>query len=250
MLVFYLLSGIVGVSNMILWGLYGDLLVEPFELRKILRSLGLALFYAFFLYLINDSLPLFIVALSVIAFERVTTEVYKAFIRIESQIKYKIPSDLNIKAPSDLKKLFGFAVLLIFLAVYYEIDLQANNLLLMILVGVIAALGGAFKDAPYEGFDKLKFWRSPVVSFVVGLLIYFAFPGLESKFFLMAVPGGERIVSEFYKKIYRSKIPGKFKESLPPNKAWQKARHKLLWVYALNITALAVLFLYSLDQAN
>lgn len=37
--------------------------------------------------------------------------------------------------------------------------------------GWYSAFGGAFKDAPIEGFETLKFFRSPVVATIYGLLV-------------------------------------------------------------------------------
>ena len=87
---------------MILWGLYGDLLVEKFNVLKVFRSILIAILWSILLFIINPNLPLFVVALVVISLERITTEIYKALVRQEDQGKYKIPSDLNIKVNHNL----------------------------------------------------------------------------------------------------------------------------------------------------
>ena len=99
----YLLSGLLGVSNMILWGVYGDLLAEDFSALKIVRSIMLGIIWSLFLFYINPELPLVIVALSVISLERISTEIYKAFLRSEDQRKYAIPSDLRIRLNRGIK---------------------------------------------------------------------------------------------------------------------------------------------------
>jgi hypothetical protein len=246
MVIYYLFAGFMGVTNMVMWGIYGDLLVEEFQLSKVLRSVTLGTIYSLFLFFINPNLPLFVIALIVIAFERTTTEIYKALIRHESQLKYDIPSDLNIKAPISLKRIVGFSVLILLLLAFALIDLQVNKVILLLVMCLLPALGGAAKDAPYEGFSPLKFLRTPSVSLVVGALLLLVFPSLGPKYFLVAVPGFERIISEFYKKIYRSKIPGKFKQTLSKDSIWFKQRKKLLFAYALNVLVLLSLLLYSL----
>jgi len=239
----YLISGITGVTNMILWGLYGDLMVEDFRISKVLRSASLGLFFSYFLYLINPSLPLFIVALSTIALERLTTEIYKALFRKEDQEKYKIPSDLDIKVKLLLKRIFGTLLLasVILLLFFYNFDI--NRFLIIVVAGITGAMGGAVKDAPFVGFNLKKFFRTPVVSVVCGAIIYTLFQLIEGKYFLLSIFGFERIISEFYKKIYRGRTPGKFSEHLNRNLIWKRKRHGLLYLYAFDIVSLLILAL-------
>jgi hypothetical protein len=225
---------------MIIWGLYGDLLVEKFSILKIFRSLALAIFWSIFIFVVNPYLPLFIVALSVIGLERITTEIYKALIRIEKQDKYKIPSDLSIKANPKLKFALGvFFVVAVGVLMYY-IEISINKAYLTLVIGFLIAFGGMLKDAPFEGFDKIKFFRSPLLAVIAGTSIAFVFPDISGKIFLLSVAGGERIISEFYKKIYKGRIPGKFKEK-ELNKTWARDRKKLLILYFLNIAGLIAL---------
>lgn len=242
----YLVAGIIGSSNAILWGVYGDLLVEKFEGIKVARSLVIGGFVAIYLYLLNPNLPIFIVTLLVIAFERSLTEIYKALLRREDQSKYQIPSDLNFKLNYGIKFVLGVLLIAFLLATFFVIDFSADNLWLALVGGVIVAIGGAAKDAPYEGFDKLKFWRSPVVGVAFGIFLFTFFKDLPSKYFLIAVPGGERIISESYKKIVKGKIPGKFKSSLKRNKKWLERRKNILYLYGLNVASIVLLFLIAI----
>lgn len=79
------------------------------------------------------------------------------------------------------------------------------------LSGTLVALGGALKDAPYEGFKPRTFLRSPVVALGVGGFIaaFFAEQAWTFPTLLLAIVGGERCVVEFWK-ILRAKKPGKF----------------------------------------
>ena len=239
----YLVASIIGISNMILWGLYGDLMVEDFKLFKVLRSLFLGLFFGSLLYYLNPSLPLFIVAISTIALERLFTEIYKALFRKENQDKYKIPSDLNIKINIVYKRTFGILLLGVVVLSLCFYDFHINRFLIIVIAGILGATGGALKDASFEGFSLKKFVRTPIVSIICGIIIYTFFPSVKGKYFLISVFGFERIVSEFYKKIYKGRIPGKFKEDSNKNLLWQRKREKLLYLYAADIIALLILML-------
>jgi hypothetical protein len=236
----YILSGLLGVTNMILWGLYGDLLVEKFNVVKVLRSIIIGILWSILLFFLNPHLPLLIVALVVISLERITTEIYKALLRVENQDKYQIPSDLGIKANHTLKFVIGVFLILIIGALVYHIEIPIDKIYLILIIGFFIALGGMLKDAPHEGFDKIKFFRSPLVTIIVGLSINFLFPDISGKFFLLSIAGGERIISEFYKKIFRGRIPGKFKQK-EFNQIWMKQRKKLLALYFLDIIGLIIL---------
>lgn len=75
------------------------------------------------------------------------------------------------------------------------------------------AIGGAIKDAPYEGFETSKFIRSPVIGSIVGYLIDRKYPEVPPLLLLLSSIAGERIVVETYKLVraMRSEyIPMKF----------------------------------------
>jgi len=80
------------------------------------------------------------------------------------------------------------------------------------LAGLAVALGGAIKDAPYEGFDIMTFVRSPVIGTMEGAVLYewYDLPGVVGFF---TVIGLERLTVELYK-LYRAATsgykPGKF----------------------------------------
>jgi len=202
----YLFAAWLGVSNMVLWGVYGDVLVEKFDLHKVWRSFSLATIAAIAIYFYDSSLNLFLVALSAISLERAITEIYKALICNEDQEKYQIPSDLNLKLNTKIKWSLAavlIASLLIFASTF---TFQINYYLLILFAGLITALGGMGKDAPYEGFEPLKFWRSPFLALLGGVPILLVVDNPDHKIFLLSVFGLERIFSEFYKKFIRIKF--------------------------------------------
>lgn len=244
----YITSGLIGVTNMIIWGVYGDLLIEVFSLKKVFRSLLLGVLFSIYLYWVNNQLPLILVALIVIVFERITTEIFKALIRDERQIKYKIPSDLNINFPRSIEKTIGY-ILIIFIAYLFKvIHFKVNLLPLFIFASFAPAIGGIIKDAPYEGFFLFKFFRSPLVVLFVGYFIFKFFPSYEQKYLLFSIWGGERIISEFYKKILTGHIPGKFKRDIHHHikHSWKVKRKYLLIPYAMTIVAFLVLIYFSI----
>lgn len=237
----FMLAGFIGVSNMILWGIYGDLMVEKFYKRKVLRSIILGLGWAGVLYLIDPSTPLFLVALIAIALERCSTEIYKALYRIEGQSKYLIPSDPFRKLPVWIKRTSAIILILALAWLLYSDPISAMpHLLIAIVTGMIVAVGGMAKDAPHEGFEKLKFFRSPVVALAIYFLVSQLFPEVGGIYLLLAIAGGERIVSEFYKKILNGKVPGKFK-SKSYNTRWKSVRKRLLPLYGISVVLLSSL---------
>jgi hypothetical protein len=120
--------------------------------------------------------------------ERAATEFWKYFIREEDQSKYFIPMQFGMfgKPMKDARKriAIGVIVALACFGVFFAIRALEESVggtwprwLVVITVGSffgwISAFGGAWKDAPIEGFETFKFFRSPAVAaswaFVVSL---------------------------------------------------------------------------------
>ena len=75
--------------------------------------------------------------------------------------------------------------------------------------GLAVATDGAIKDAPYEGFDLIKFFRSPVVATVEGAIQKGLFPTLNDGILFFSTIGTERLTIESYK-VLRAHMPSKF----------------------------------------
>jgi len=79
--------------------------------------------------------------------------------------------------------------------------------------GLLVAIGGAVKDAPYEGFNAAKFIRSPIIGAVEAPIIAAKLNVTNPVLLSLATIGTERATVETYKLI-RAKagdyIPGKF----------------------------------------
>jgi hypothetical protein len=75
--------------------------------------------------------------------------------------------------------------------------------------GLAVATGGAIKDAPYEGFDLFKFFRSPIVGTVEGAIQKALVPNLNDVILFFSTIGTERLTVETYK-VVRAHMPSKF----------------------------------------
>jgi hypothetical protein len=153
------------------------------------------------------------------AMERGIVEVWKTFIRDEDQSKYTIPMQFAIRGKLVRNRGLRVAAGAAYVAVVALILLAfstvggprtlARATVVGLAVGGIIAIGGAWKDAPTEGFDPIKFLRSPclTVLFTIGL------GTLTDQYLLIAVAaiGYERAMAETYKTFFfPSKPRGKF----------------------------------------
>jgi hypothetical protein len=155
--------------------------------------------------------------------ERGAIEFWKTFLRNEDQSKYFIPMQFAVfgrLVHGRGKRLaiglaVASAVIVTFLAIHFTSRGGAvpRSLLLVALVGSISgwisAFLGAWKDAPIEGFETLKFFRSPVAAGLYSLLL----APLASSYMVIAMAAlGYTIATlETYKTFFfPSKPRGKF----------------------------------------
>jgi hypothetical protein len=119
------------------------------------------------------------------AVERALAEIYKTFIRDEDQSKYFIPMQLAVfgkpvqsrgaRLLAGAGYVAGVLALIVMVAWIDRTVADPMPLWLVVLVGGlggwISAFGGAWKDAPKEGFHIFKFFRSPIIAslFAFGL---------------------------------------------------------------------------------
>jgi len=99
------------------------------------------------------------------------------------------------------------------LDLYYReetLNKTLEGILIGFASGLSVALGGAIKDAPYEGFDALKFIRSPVIGVIEGGIVVKLVPTINPYVVYFTVIGTERITTETYK-LLRAKMPMKFR---------------------------------------
>lgn len=227
----YLIALLVGIAAGIhaaTWGMYKDSVYEGFSPWKYLRSILLAAVLALLaqsmlqLDLTRAGSLILLFGVTYVL-ERGLFEFYKVFLREEDQSKYFIPMAFAVKGrvvnSRTLRRLAGAAYLGLIAAAFVGVDalgkaaipLPAAVLVVLIgsVTGWLSAFGGAWKDAPLEGFQLLKFFRSPAIAAGFALLLAL----ITDNYLLIAVGAlGFTIASiESYKKFFSPhKAPGKF----------------------------------------
>jgi len=166
------------------WGMYKDAPHEGFGWPKYFRSTIVgALLGAGTHYLtrwdLSDPGARFVYWGLIYCLERAATEFWKYFIREEDQSKYFIPMQFGVmgKPMKDAKKRISIGVIVAAccVGVFFAIRALEHSYgaswprwLVVVTVGSffgwISAFGGAWKDAPVEGFETFKFFRSPAVA--------------------------------------------------------------------------------------
>ena len=259
-----ILIGLLAGAHTSSWGMYKDAPHEGFTFLKYSRSIIVAAIAAFILSRIVElnlgwasHLSLFF-GLTYAA-ERLTLELWKSFIREEDQSKYFIPMQFGVlgkPVQSRAVRWSIFAAILVLLAVllYGASELMkaypdANPWLVLITVGSVGgwltAFGGAWKDAPVEGFETFKFFRSPMVALTWAIIMAF----FTTNWIYIAVAGaGYSVASiETYKTFFfPSKPRGKFagKPILFPKILEQRRIVAVLYacIWAVMITLLVMGF--------
>jgi hypothetical protein len=182
-----ILVGILAGTHTATWGMYKDAPHEGF--RRYPRSILVSTAVAPIIYLMagldaSRVADLVILWGVVYVVERCLTEFYKVYWRDEDQTKYTIPMQFHVFGRvihSRAKRLaIGIPHTAIIIALLFFIDWaqDASELPLWLLAitlgsigGWLSAFGGAWKDAPIEGFEWFKFFRSPVVAGLYALLL-------------------------------------------------------------------------------
>lgn len=210
------------------WGMYKDAPHEGFSRRRFARSPLLAAAIAPVIVALvaldprraGDLVLLFGVTYVV---ERALAEVYKTFLRQEDQAKYFIPMQLHVLgkvvesrvARLGVGLLYAAGLIGMVVAVHgYDRDVPGPHPLVVIVLfggigGWISAVGGAWKDAPSEGFQTLKFFRSPALASLLAL----GLAGLTPSLLLitLAATGYTIAAIETYKTFFFPSTPrGKF----------------------------------------
>jgi hypothetical protein len=221
------LIGTVAGFHAAIWGMYKDAPHEGFSRRTYLRSpvvgtlVGAA---AGFLTDLNPRDPGNLVVLFglIYAVERALAEIYKTFLRQQDQSKYFIPMQFHVLGKvvhnRRIRLIAGTLYTMLLLGLIGLVSaLQPIHpgvpvgavMLVGGLGGWISALGGAWKDAPAEGFQILKFFRSPLLATgFAGMLA-----GLTDNLLLLtlAATGYTVATTETYKTfLFPSKPRGKF----------------------------------------
>ena len=185
-----LLIGLVAGAHTSTWGMYKDSPHEGFGWRRYLRSIAVSgtaavawqLAVGFDLASAGGRVVLF--GLTYVT-ERGLVELWKGYLREEDQSKYFIPMQLHVMGRVVKNRRVRWTVAASLAALVLAIvwglhslqraGLGVDPLVAVLLVGSVggwlSAFGGAFKDAPIEGFETLKFFRSPIVALLWALLV-------------------------------------------------------------------------------
>jgi len=184
-----LVVGLAAGTHTAIWGMYKDAPYEGFTYPKFFRSIVLSAGIGVTVELVADfdmsrAASLVILFGLTYVMERAMTEFYKTFLRDEDQSKYFIPMQLSIRGKVVQRRWqrllagagYAVAVAAIVLGIDALQDADVLGGLAAVLVvgsagGWISAFGGAWKDAPLEGFSIFKFFRSPLVSLSYALLL-------------------------------------------------------------------------------
>lgn len=220
---FYIIVGAVAGLHAACYGAYKDSPYEKFLLVRFIREILVGIFTAVvFVHMLHfTQIPIFVFYLIVLAWCRVITESYKQFIRVESQKQYKIPSMVHVfrKVPTSriLRILLGLGLFIVLYLAYRlaqivgsTFNIHTAGALIGLIMGLLTAFGGGYKDGFFEGFERVKFFRSPIISLFSGLFLsYFV---TNPFFILFGSLGMERMITECYKGFFKAKyVPGKFK---------------------------------------
>ena len=241
-----------------LWGGFKDSPFEGFKACTFPRSI----YFNVVIFLVLYALPQFrsaLLALSwfqvfflIMGVERFLAEIYKGFFRTEDQGKYFVPSRITFfgrPVQSELLRHGAGLVLvgLVFAALLVRAPVQHFLLFAVVAygTGLVVSLGGAYKDAPFEGFKPLKFQRSGFVLAVLSPLFYWINSGEQpvALGFLVLMNGGlERFAVEYYKTYIQRNMSGKFRPDLPRRQAEAARREKFHYAALVIIAAVALLY--------
>ena len=243
-----------------LWGAFKDSPYEGYKPRTFPRSIyfHIAIFLPLFLVpLFRDDfrqLGLVQVFFLIMGIERFLAEIYKGFFRTEDQKKYFVPSRITFfgrHVASDALRYGVGAVIVAVVFAFLLVDVRIESfwgfLLTAYCTGLVVALGGAYKDAPFEGFKVLKFQRSALVLAALSPLFYFlnSADAPISLGFLIYMNGGlERFSVEYYKTYIQRNMSGKFRPDLPRIQEWIDRREPFHYAALAIIAGVAALYVF------
>jgi len=181
--------GVLAGAHTSTWGMFKDCPHEGFGWPKYLRSTlvstGLAVAWQAAISLpVSSSSGARVVLFGLVyVTERGLVELYKGYLREEDQSKYFIPMQFHIMGrvvhSRPVRWAAAAAWVAVILAVVWGLTALQRTavapLTAVLLVGSIggwlSAFGGAFKDAPIEGFETFKFFRSPLLALAWSLVV-------------------------------------------------------------------------------
>lgn len=179
-------TGLLAGLHASTWGMYKDSPHEGFTWKKYFRSAVIGAIYGPIVWQLTNldlGSPAGVLLLwgATYMAERLTLEIWKTFLRSEDQSKYFIPMQLHVmgKVVQSQRSrylaalayvlgivLVGWLVVLLWKG-WQNGSVGLNPYLILFILSVggwVSAFGGAWKDAPIEGFETFKFFRSPAIA--------------------------------------------------------------------------------------
>jgi len=172
------------------WGMYKDAPYEGFTWLRYFRSTILSVIIAVAVYkatyiAVTQAANMVVLYGFVYVIERAMTEFYKTFLREQDQSKYFIPMQFSVQGEvvkSRTGRLTAGAayfagIVGVVLGFHYlqKSGVITSGWVALLIVGSIggwiSAFGGAWKDAPKEGFEILKFFRSPLIALTYSFML-------------------------------------------------------------------------------
>ncbi len=268
-LIIALIVGLCAGLHTSTWGMYKDAPYEGFTWPKYFRSTVIGALAAIGVVMFTDldvsnAGGLLVLYAYTYVIERAAIEYWKTFLRVQDQSKYFIPMQFsfrgNVVANNAVRIAAGAAYLAgVVLVVYGVHTLQKMNFspgggLMVVLIlgsigGWISAFGGAWKDAPKEGFETLKFFRSPLMALGYALLLA---NFTESYLFIVFGALGLTIGTiETYKTFFfPSKPRGKFAGKEIQFEEWLTRRKKFVPLYVAIWVAVIVTTIVAFVQPH
>ncbi len=245
-----------------LWGAFKDSPYEGLKPKTFPRSIYFNVVIFLVLYYAEPfsgrvaALSLFQLFFLTMGLERFLAEIYKGFFRTEDQDKYFVPSRITFfghHVASDVPRyVLGTIIVAVVFGVLW-IDVTVERFVPVAVVayatGLLVALGGAYKDAPFEGFKPLKFQRSGFVLALLSPVFYFTNDSTApiSVGFLIYMNGGlERFVVEYYKTYIQRNMSGKFRPDLERIQKHLDERERYHYAALAIIAGVVGLFIWAL----
>lgn len=249
-----------------LWGAFKDSPYEGLKPKTFPRSIYFNVVIFLVLYFVPpfdarvQALSLFQLFFLTMGLERFLAEIYKGFFRTEDQDKYFVPSRITFFGTHVASDLLRYGTGVVIVAVVFAvtwIDVTVESFVAVAITayatGLLISLGGAYKDAPFEGFMPLKFQRSGFVLALLSPVFYFSNnPAAPiSLGFLIYMNGGlERFVVEYYKTYIQRNMSGKFRPDLERIQKHLDERERYHYAALAIIAGLVGLYVWALLNLN
>lgn len=254
-------SAVVGAlagAHAATWGAYKDSVYEGFSGWKYARSVCIAAPLGVLLApVVSAGVPrpgaLVVLFGCVYVAERGLFELYKTFLRQEDQSKYHIPMQFHVLGHVVVgrwtRALAGAALLLALALLGLGAQALeraargtprlAMSALFGFVAGLVSAIMGAWKDAPIEGFEPLKFLRSPAIAMAYGVLLA---PYTHELLPAGLAALGYTIASiETYKTFIDGRPPGKFAGKMVRHPLALRTRWRLVPLFVATWIAIVLM---------